>query len=513
KIAPCRVSGPDEDYAVTAFRADVLRARPLQKDADGKISGKRIVNDADLLKAGESLNTVTLPEAPAGSCLPETPGASLFVVYRDASQPLTKIVVYDGLFVQPPGGDMTQTLRGFLQSSTSPKAKVTHIVSGGAANGTDRVWFNGQQLPKDPKNPFPVAPPAGGRGWSTTTWDVSKYMSGKDSRKGYGEEASTKVDQSKTLPYGGLMWAAVVFSTTVQDGDGDGLVDRLEDVSGLKDADGSHLPDLHAMGAKSGRKDFFAEIGYMTTDGYSRPLGQGQVTKHSHRPAAAAIKMVGDAYAKNGVAAHFDLGNNYPKGVADPYVIRGWGLARGGETIDEAACVPSDTVVCQFPEYPGTVSWKIGFQLYRDQPVAYNGRELSQKELADLRKERRDHHHDGDWQDGNWHDDGWWHDDDCDDNGWGDWDGEHEHQGHCRLRFDQNRRELFHYVLFAHARGIPKEVCVTPDGVIDQNCRRTNPNFHVPSSTSGVSDLPGGDSMVTLGLWDNFVGTDFMQAS
>ena len=71
----------------------------------------------------------------------------------------------------------------------------------------------------------------------------------------------------------------------------------------------------------------------------------------------------------------------------------------------------------------------------------------------------------------------------------------------CRQRFDTNRRDLFHYLLYAHARGMPKST------------DPASPDFHVPRSSSGISDLPGGDGMVTLGLWDNFVGTDFVQAS
>jgi hypothetical protein len=36
----------------------------------------------------------------------------------------------------------------------------------------------------------------------------------------------------------------------------------------------------------------------------------------------------------------------------------------------------------------------------------------------------------------------------------------------------------------------------------------------VPSSSGGRGDLPyGGDAVVTLGWWDNFVGTDLNQAS
>lgn len=71
----------------------------------------------------------------------------------------------------------------------------------------------------------------------------------------------------------------------------------------------------------------------------------------------------------------------------------------------------------------------------------------------------------------------------------------------CRRRFDRNREGLFHYILYAHARGIPKST--------DKLSRE----FHVPKSSSGVSTLPGSNVMVTLGLWDNFVGTSFAQAS
>ncbi len=35
----------------------------------------------------------------------------------------------------------------------------------------------------------------------------------------------------------------------------------------------------------------------------------------------------------------------------------------------------------------------------------------------------------------------------------------------------------------------------------------------IPRSTSGASDLLGGDAMITLGLWDNSVGTEYMQAA
>ena len=104
---------------MTMFRADVLRLLPLQLGADGQPNGRRLVNDADLLANGFALNTVTLPEG-SGNQVPSSAGATLLVVYRDATQPLTKISLYDGICVQEPGATMNQTIRGF---SSRPRRK------------------------------------------------------------------------------------------------------------------------------------------------------------------------------------------------------------------------------------------------------------------------------------------------------------------------------------------------------------------------------------------------------
>ncbi|MEP6594107.1 MAG: hypothetical protein ABJC51_10465, partial [Acidobacteriota bacterium] len=124
--------------------------------------------------------------------------------------------------------------------------------------------------------------------------------------------------------------------------------------------------------------------------------------------------------------------------------------------IKEVACVG---IKCQFADYPGTVSFQIGYQLYRNAPVGAQGQELSPTDQNACFTAR------------------------------------------CRRRFDRNREGLFHYILYAHARGIPKST------------DKSSPDFHVPKSSSGVSTLPGSNVMVTLGLWDNFVGTPFAQAS
>src|SRR5262249_37414098 len=155
----------------------------------------------------------------------------------------------------------------------------------------------------------------------------------------------------------------------------------------------------------------------------------------------------------------------------DPYLvpstdILGNPLARGGELITEKIC---QTGPCQFPDYPGTVAWKFGYQANRDAAVDDNGQEITAAQIQA-------------WKDGT----------------------AAPFLQH-RTRFDFIRKSLFHYVLYAHARGKPKSLPCIVHGLpadFDVNgtsCTTNNPAFqpldyHVPSSSSGVADLPGGNA-------------------
>ncbi|HYM23573.1 MAG TPA: hypothetical protein VEU08_10200, partial [Vicinamibacterales bacterium] len=118
---------------VTMFRADVLRLLPLQKDPNGNPTGKRLVNNQDLQAAGLAPNKVQLPGAGTTGVVPESGGAGLVVVYRDPTQPLRKIVFYDGVYVEPPptaavpNPTMTQTIQAFYKSAAR-NAHITHLV-------------------------------------------------------------------------------------------------------------------------------------------------------------------------------------------------------------------------------------------------------------------------------------------------------------------------------------------------------------------------------------------------
>src|SRR5205823_1108753 len=71
--ASCWVGGrANANYSITMFRADVMHLLPEQKDVHGTPTGRRLVNDADLAKAGLSLNTVKLPDKGNANIVPQS---------------------------------------------------------------------------------------------------------------------------------------------------------------------------------------------------------------------------------------------------------------------------------------------------------------------------------------------------------------------------------------------------------------------------------------------------------
>lgn len=482
--------GSGATYTMHKMRADVRRLLPLVYDANGKSTGKRLVNDADLLANGYALHTVTLPEAGTGNLVPQSAGASLVVIYRDPSEPLRKIVVYDGIAIMPnlAGATMSQTIQGIYQSSALKSAKMTHIVGSGQPNGTDRLFFKGAgNEALVASNPFPGTSNASDRSWSTLTLDSAALSSSipgaTNVNDGYGEFFTTRADHTSTAPYDCLSWNAIIFSAAVKDDDRDGIPDGVEDaVGGLKyDADGAPLPNLPALGASSAHKDILIEMDAMraaagTSYGSANaPYNSSQslvtVTDnagHIHLPTPAALKIVADAYrnapvlnsgwsnadGSSGIWPHFDVGNIdtyhqlFSGGAAtdvDPYLVPS-AEARGGELIPEQSC-GLGAPPCRFQNFPGTVGWLGGFLDY------------------------------------------------------------------AKLHFDSVREGLFHYVLYVHARAKPKSQnpCLDPATGTNANgtCNVVNPDYYVPSSTSGIAQLPGNKAMISLGLWDKdtFVGT------
>ena len=359
-------------------------------------------------------------------------------------------------------------VQGFFQASTvAPQARMSQIVGNGPTHFGEQVVVNGGVVAI---NPFVGADgPAAGPAWDTWTLPTPLPIAGD------AASVNVAVNRREHTSTDCLSWGAVVVSTTVQDTDSDGLLDVWETTSGLTDPDGTPLPDLAAMGADKNVQDLFVELGYMASaTGYNTPLGP--VTAHSHMPSAIVLNYVSTLFRNAGprpgiacpngfcpINVHWDVGRNYPGAIPSVSQCKSnWtpacaivppALARGGDRIEETAC----TAPCNFPDFPGTVGWKTGFQFLRDQPLNYPD-EASCVAAGAL----------------------------------------------CQRRFDANRFHIFKYGLIAHATAVPRED--DPATPYDET--------RAPRSISGVADggHGGGDFMVTLGFWgNNFIGTDFVQ--
>ena len=221
-----------------------------------------------------------------------------------------------------------------------------------------------------------------------------------------------------------LTWSAIVTSTNVTDTDGDGLLDVWE-------TKGLHLNDQVSPATFGGCSDYPADPCVNLPAMGALPKQKDIFVQidwlhgtdgHLHIPKLAALTAIGDTFNGHGIRMHFDVGNNY-QGLS-PYIVSAY--AQGGQVIEEStlACPNAVTQVCAFPGY-SVLSWKIGFQAVKDGFPPLN----------------------------------------------------------IAAHFAHNRKDSFHYVLFAHGFAIPSS---TPG---------------VPNSVSGVGDRWSGDAMVTLGLW------------
>jgi len=270
---------------ITVYRADVLQYFPRDLDGRQLVNGNHVVTLAD---SGDILTA------------PSTEGASLVIVWRLPGMPYKAIVLYDGAFTLGPANqNFSQTIVGFYQaSSVSPQAKITHIVGDGQApRNLNEVLFNGTILPGG----FNVFTGAQGPLWDNPTFDVSALVPANASQV----TTSSPLLGNEEQPGDCLTWGAVVFSTTVQDTDGDGIPDTVE-INGMTDpADGSFV-NFPAMGANPNVKDIFVQLDYMVAG------------DHTHQPKPVALNRVIAAFAAapgGPINVHFTVGNAIPEAI------------------------------------------------------------------------------------------------------------------------------------------------------------------------------------------------------
>ncbi|HET9402066.1 MAG TPA: hypothetical protein VFO34_14055 [Candidatus Acidoferrales bacterium] len=473
-----------------------------------------------------------------GGGTPLTLGATLVIIYRVISPnvPLKGITIYDGSFAPSNTAQaMTQPLQGFYDAAVSPIAEITQIVGNGQANKSEQVFLNGVSLP----SLYPGLPPFPGSlngSWDNPTWtNVDQYGTAVQPVVKAHDSIATSLVQPAGTNSGCVSWGAVIFGTTVQNQNNDGLLDVWKTNHGYMDVGSGNFVNL--PDSVLGEKDLYVQIDYLASHDFITSNG---AKGHSHVPKQAAIDMVGNAFLAKGIHLHVDCGANcYPPiagGIPDPFIISG---GSGGNVIDENSIACQDSPGGNPPFYcgfPGQIvtSWKGGFEFFKQRT---NGKNVPDFQLG--------------------------------------------------------RDDSYHYVLFAHALGLGSTIFSVSGGTLssisvadmtatvttsvphglstgtritvgganspnpifgqDFALNGTYPSITVPAnstttftfpvsanvpagvynadnnpgmfvstgpalSTSGWSDFGGADSIITLGLWrsdvpgDDQVGSDLVQA-
>jgi len=352
------------------YRADVRPYMPLDTNSTSPTFGALVGNGSIRVRLADSGSN--------GNATPFALGATLVVIYRVLSPPLplNAIVLYDGSYAPNNSAQtVVQKLAGFYQPAISSVAKLTHIVANGQPNKSEQVYLNNTSQPLN--SIYGSQPPFPGvyGNWDNPTWNLSPipgYVQNTDTW-----ETTSVVPSSSNS--GCVSWGAMVLSTTVQDTDGDGLLDVWETGNnpGYTDAVSSQWVAL--PGANPNVKDLFIEADYL-----SNLDGSSGTYLHSHLPKQAALDAVAATFSAQNINVHFDLGPGIYQGdpnvitypVPTPNPLPAGTLApqagTGGNAISEGSVLCTDgTTLCAFPGQPA-IAWKGGLAFLQNQPTQGN---------------------------------------------------------------------------------------------------------------------------------------------
>jgi hypothetical protein len=352
------------------YRANVLGALP--SDPKGNV-------------IADGLFELRLPSAgPNTSNTPLTLGATLVIIYRILSPniPLNSIVIYDGAFGQstaPNSLDMTQTVQGFYDAAPNAVSKLTLIAGAGESNKFQTVSLNNVHLPSHAGRNLPPFP-GYYEDWDNPTWTFGdpEYPEIANPVLEDAASAAIQVVPSANAP-GCLSWGAVIVSTTVKNTDKDGLLNSWKtsnppgycDVSinsACTPGNNSDPAWVALPGATLGHKDLFIQLDYMC----SQTIGidsctTGDNANYSFDPRApgsvdwssGAVGMMSQAFLKHGIYVHVN-----PLGTIQPV-----------HAVQEQTCadVPAQNglqqALCPFPNQAGVVGWKGGYAYFKNQLV------------------------------------------------------------------------------------------------------------------------------------------------
>jgi hypothetical protein len=405
-------NGTSTGKVVKTYRADVRGAIPQDMNGD--------------LLANQTYE-VLLPST--SSTTPITLGATLVIIYRVLSPnvPLNAIVIYDGDYA--PGNTqltMKQTMQGFYQAAQNPVSRLTHIVGQGKSKKMELVYLNNLNSPL--ASTYPGQPPFPGfyGTWDNPTWTFSNPQTNPIHA---GDASATTEVVPSSSQAGCVSWGAVIVSTTVQNTDGDGLVDIWkqpkapndpsrpgycdaavnEGVCTQGDVNWVDLPGAVLGTTQHPHPDMFVQADYLCSttnqsacDGLYSFNPYLKVDPTDIDPATGkaktAVQKVIDAYAGTSgntnhqkINLHVILGNAIPEPTCT----------------DDLATNPHG--LCAFPNQPGVIGWPGGLIFLKNQPLNYAD-EASCEAAAN---------------------------------------------GPCIRRFQHGKANSYHYALFGHGVGIP----------------------------------------------------------
>ncbi|HET9220845.1 MAG TPA: hypothetical protein VFR18_27945 [Terriglobia bacterium] len=308
-----------------------------------------------------------LDSGSGGNGAPLIEGASLLLVLRHPAYSFKYIGIFDGSQALDGSNDLLSLdMNGFYQAVPGEQ-KVNLMVGNGQSNFSEILKFNDKTLAV---NPFV-------NGWDDATYPVPLAQFPLTQPP---DEFGEKVNITITHGQGSFDCVAVaagVFSTTVPDGDKDGLLDPWEGPAGFKDITTGDTINLAQWGANPLIKDLFVEIDYMEetkNDVFGKP--------HTHRIKTKAVYMVVEAFRRQGIQVHVDAGDPailedggtlFPGGpTLKSYLLATNTLIstgfEGGDRLDErwpaffCATATGTRAGCLFPGQPGLITWRKGIQ-------------------------------------------------------------------------------------------------------------------------------------------------------
>ena len=287
--------------------------------------------------------------------------------------PLNVITINDGAYAPGNASStMTQTVQGFYDAAENPVSRLTQIVGNGKMHKFQTVSLNGTPLPSLYGSGQPAFPgfygPHGDDErmgtWDNPTWTFPATPNPPSpgiiipQNPVHDDEASatTQVVPSASNQ-GCVAWAAVIVSTTINDPDKDGIPPAWKNNKGYTDvATGQFvsLADPDPLNQPQvGHQDIFIQMDHV-------------VDSKDFTPDPVAVSMVKTAFLNHNIHLHITDASQTTGFVPQPG-------QPAANVIQEPGCTDkpfnSPPFYCPYPNQPGITTWRYGFEFVKNQPL------------------------------------------------------------------------------------------------------------------------------------------------